>query len=191
MASGKANNIEGDIYIDGNQLSTNTKTFLTTPTAANLATLTTTNPVIQRVSSQTGEVATGTTVIPLDDTIPQNNEGDEYLTLAITPKNAANILRIDVCVNGTNSTAGAFTAALFQDTTADALAAAVTQVNTAGQPRMINFTHTMAAGTTSATTFKVRMGCNNAGTTSFNGISGGRIFGGVMASSIVITEYAA
>jgi hypothetical protein len=48
----------------------------------------------------------------------------------------------------------------------------------------------MTAGTIIATTFKVRVGCSGAGTTTFNGVAGGRIFGGVMASSITITEVA-
>jgi hypothetical protein len=46
----------------------------------------------------------------------------------------------------------------------------------------------MTSGTTSATTFKVRAGANAAGTTTFNGTAGARLFGGVMASSMVIRE---
>ena len=52
--------------------------------------------VVQVVNVQSGASATGTTVIPDDDTIPQNDEGDEYLTLAITPKSASNILVIEI-----------------------------------------------------------------------------------------------
>jgi hypothetical protein len=51
-------------------------------------------------------------------------------------------------------------------------------------------THYMTAGTTSATTFKVRGGVN-AGTLTFNGEVGARLFGGVCASSITVTEIAA
>ena len=50
---------------------------------------------VQIQSTQTGAVATGTTVIPLDDSIPQNTEGDEYMSLSITPSDASNILIID------------------------------------------------------------------------------------------------
>ena len=46
----------------------------------------------------------------------------------------------------------------------------------------------MTAGTTSSTTFKGRAGLSAAGTLSFNGFGGARRFGGVMASSITITE---
>ena len=146
--------------------------------------------VIQRVNTQTGSVSTGTTQMPLDDTIPQNTEGDEYMTLAITPTNASNILYIDVLLNAA-TTVGAgsqFSVALFQDSTAGALAAVAQGAIDSGQMMSVRLTHKMTAGTTSATTFKVRAGGNGAGTTTFNGRSSGRIFGGVMASSITITE---
>ena len=142
---------------------------------------------VQVINTQTGAVATGTTVIPDDDTIPQNTEGDEYMTLAITPTNTSNKLRIDVCIVVANSNAAKMIAALFQDSTANALATAVVD-NTANIAETINFTHYMTAGTTSSTTFKVRAGDSTAGTTTFNGDSGGRKFGGVIASSITITE---
>ena len=44
--------------------------------------------LLQTVSYQTGAVATGTTIIPFDDTIPQITEGNEFMTLAITPRSA-------------------------------------------------------------------------------------------------------
>ena len=145
--------------------------------------------VVQMVNTQTGEVATGSTTIPFDDTIPQNTEGDQYMTLAITPTSATNKLLIRCYVNVSCSTGAWQQAALFQDSIAGALAATMTfQIQAAGGVENI-IEHTMTAGTTSATTFKVRAGMNGAGTTTFNGTSGGRHFGGVMASSITITEY--
>jgi hypothetical protein len=149
------------------------------------------NWVVQRLSSQTGALATGSTTIPSDDTIPQNTEGNQYLTLSITPKNTANILKIEVTLAITNSASGSMTAALFQDSTANALAGQQSDVTAGGALINMKFTHTMAAGTTSSTTFNVRAGLQLAGTTTFNGQSGARKLGGVSASSIVITEYAA
>jgi hypothetical protein len=46
----------------------------------------------------------------------------------------------------------------------------------------------IVAGGTSAITFRVRAGASACGTTTFNGIGGSRIFGGVMASNIYIEE---
>jgi hypothetical protein len=43
------------------------------------------NRLLQVVNTTTGAVATGTTVMPFDDTIPQSGEGDQYMSLAITP----------------------------------------------------------------------------------------------------------
>lgn len=159
------------------------------PSGAFIAANALSGSVIQTVSTETGAVATGTTVTPLDDTIPQKTEGDEYMTLAITPNNASNILIIRahaMCA----STAGGdnFIMALCQDTTSNSLAAATQSFSLANLPIHLTLTHKMAAGTTSATTFKIRIGNTAAGTTTFNGLSGGRIFGGVMASSIIIQE---
>lgn len=150
-----------------------------------------TGKLVGRASTQTGAVATGTTLIPVDDTIPQIGEGDEYMTLAYTPADAANILEIQVtaCVSSGNTTDWK-TVALFQDAVGNALAAAAHFQNGVNEMIPITFTHTMVAGGTSAITFRVRAGVRDAGATlTFNGVSAGRIFGGVMASGIIIKEF--
>ena len=146
--------------------------------------------VLQVVNTQTGALATGSGVIPLDDTIPQNTEGDQYMSLAITPVSATSTLLIDVVVFLSPAGVDWVFAALFQDSTAGALAAGAWYIsnNTAGE--VMEFRHKMTSGTTSATTFKVRAGRANAGVLTFNGSAGGRLLGGVMASSITITEIA-
>lgn len=145
--------------------------------------------VIQVKNTQTGAVNTGTTTIPADDTIPQNTEGTEFMTLAITPTSATNKLRIDVFLNMATGTANRqITAALFQDTTANALAAAGIWQPVADASTLISFTHYMTSGTTSATTFKVRVGPDSAATVTFNGFAGARKYGGVLSSGITITE---
>ena len=148
--------------------------------------------VYQTVSYQTGALATGTTVIPADDTIPQITEGDEYMTLAITPKSATSKLIIDVTFNGAHSsTSTPCTAvALFQDSTANALAASFAQVSGGDIRFNVRFSHTMTSGSTSARTYRVRAGAHVAGTLTFNGGGGARTYGGVMASSITIQEVA-
>ena len=148
--------------------------------------------VVQVVNVQTGAVATGTTVIPGDDTIPAKTEGDEYMTLAITPTNSSNKLLIEVvavCITH-SGTGSSIHMALFQDTTTNALAAGTAEADSGGAARGENliFNHFMAAGTTSSTTFKVRIGSSGSGTTTINGAATNRLFGGVSASSITITE---
>jgi len=151
---------------------------------------TTSGGVVQTVSYQTGAVATGTTTIPVDDTIPQITEGTEFMTLAITPRSATSKLVIDVAFSASSTALVAMAVALFQDSTANALAAVVATIAAANYTNNIRLTHTMTSGTTSATTFRVRAGGNTAGTTTFNGANSARYFGGVMASSIVIQEVA-
>lgn len=147
--------------------------------------------VVQVVTYQTGAVATGTTVMISDDTIPQNTEGDEYMTLAITPKATTNILVIESVVQLASTAGGGLIVGLFQDTTADALAASLEHISAVNYVLSIPLKHKMVAGTTSATTFKIRAGNSSAGTTTFNGAAGARLMGGVSASSITITEYKA
>jgi len=144
--------------------------------------------VLQVVNFQTGALLTGAGTIPTDDTIPQITEGTEFMTLAVTPTSATNKLKIEVVVMLGNSAASqCFVAALFQDATANALAMQTHFMATLGGFVSIHFVHFMTAGTASATTFRVRAGANNAGTTSLNGL-GTRFFGGALASSITITE---
>lgn len=149
-----------------------------------------TNAIQQVKYTAYSAVATGSTTIPLDDTIPQNTEGVEYMTLAITPKSTTNKLLIEAMFFGSFAIAGGsdIVVALFQDTTANALAAVAQYMATSTGRMTIPLQHYMTAGTTSSTTFKIRAGSNNAGTTTFNGFSGGRVFSTIPKSFIKITE---
>ncbi len=147
--------------------------------------------VVQVVNVMDGEVATGSTRMFNDDTIPVNTEGDEWMTLAITPRNVNNLLKIDVVFNFAQTAANQrHIIALFQDSTSAALAGAmeIVALDDANAPKVVCFTHFMTAGTVVATTFKVRSGAQTSGTTTFNGNSGTRRLGGAMASSITVTE---
>lgn len=144
---------------------------------------------VQMVSTNSTAEASGTTVIPNDNTIPQNTEGDQYMTQAITPKATTNNLLITVRAFVSNSAVNDLIMALFQDSTANALAACMTFQGTAGVGNLLMITYEMAAGTTSATTFKVRTGGSVAGTTTFNGTGGAGKFGGITLSNITIQEF--
>lgn len=149
--------------------------------------------VLQVVSTLSTAAATGTTTIPLDNTIPQITEGDQYMTLAITPKSTTNKLVIFVTAMLSSSASSQhLIGALFQDSTANALAASATREATASAEHSLSFNHTMTAGTTSSTTFRFRAGGSGAGTTSFNaGVGVSPLFGATTKSSIVIYEYKA
>lgn len=144
--------------------------------------------LIQTVNTQTGAVNTGTTILPHDDTIPQNTEGDEYMTLAITPTSSSNKLKIEINVLLSHTVASYRSIALFQDSIANALAATSYYYSSTNATDTLSLVHYMTAGTTSPTTFKVRAGGSTTGITTFNGENSSRKFGGVAASSITITE---
>jgi hypothetical protein len=145
--------------------------------------------VIQVVNTQTGAMATGSTIIPWDNTIPQNSEGDQYMSLAITPTSATNVLLIQVVGNFANSAAAASTImALFQDTGVNALAVAWARSQGANDANEMEISYYMVAGTINSTTFKVRAGPEGAATLTFNGQAGTAFLGGTLMSSITITE---
>lgn len=145
--------------------------------------------IVQMVVFQTGAQASGTTIIPFDDTIPQNTEGDQYMSQAITPTSPINLLDIESqAVIAGNSAGEIGIMALFQDSTANALAASAsadtsTNVNF-GQVVLKYF---MQAALSATTTFKIRIG-GSSSTINFNGILGARKFGGVSNSFLRISE---
>ncbi|MGG7581041.1 hypothetical protein [Rhizobium sp. Nf11,1] len=145
--------------------------------------------LIQTQAQYTGAVATGSTVIPDDDTIPQNTEGDQYLTVTITPTNAASILEIDAQFISSLSTGAVRSMALFQNGVANALEAVQITPGSAGLYAQANLAHRMVAGTTSPITFTIRAGPASAATLTMNGGGGARKFGGVMNSYIQVKEY--
>jgi hypothetical protein len=145
--------------------------------------------VVQVVNASDGELITGSTQMVKDNTIPQNDEGFEVITLTITPKSVTNKLLIEVIVPASSAASGGnLIVALFQDTTADALKAMNNEALTQGESGVVPLTHFMVAGISSPTTFKVRIGSDNAGTVTINGDAGARLFGGVSGLSITITE---
>lgn len=134
-----------------------------------------------------------TNQIPYDDTVPQNTEGSEYLTASITPTKSTHRLIIEAMLP-VSASGGAVTAvaALFQDSTASALAATATTVAGADYMIPLVLRHEMAAGTTSATTFKIRAGRGGvSGSILLNGSSAERKFGGLAACRLRITEVVA
>lgn len=144
---------------------------------------------VQDVISQTGAVATGTTTIPFDDTIPQNTEGTEFLTCSITPRVSSNRLTIEAVVHLASNTADRYLiAALFQDSSVNALAATSQWCPAADGTTILMLRHEMEAGTTSSTTFRIRAGAESSATVTFNGAGGSRRFGGVSVSSLRVTE---
>ena len=145
--------------------------------------------LIQEVSVQNSSLATSSTNTNSDDTIPQNTEGFEVMTLAITPTDSTYILEIESCVFIATTVASQGQIALYKDSIASALAANESRCDNSNTPWLLYLKHRVVAGSTSSQTYKIRTGCNS-GTTTFNGISGGRRMGGVAGSFLSIKEFA-
>jgi len=174
-------------------------TVLTLPTAnGTLDRLERAGNILQVVRAETSANTSGSVAIPLDNTIPQNTEGFEALTCAITPVSATSKLYIVSTMyagepsNNTNSLA----AALFRDSTANAFAVSMGITDEAafetGAP--LYTSAYIDSNSTASTTIKARIGGNgaaaivlNIGTGSFKTYP---VYGGVYFSSITIMEVA-
>ncbi len=130
-----------------------------------------------------------TTVIPNDNTIPQNTEGTEILTAAITPVSASNKIRVRFMGWGSANTAlTPLAAALFKDSDANALQATRATSPSTGNAVQLAFEYEESAGSTNARTYKVRVGPTVADTIHMNGSPFNRIFGGICRSTLVVEE---
>lgn len=145
---------------------------------------------IQVAVSTDAAGASGTTVIPADDTIPQNTEGDQIQSVSITPKSAANMLRVTgfafLSTNTNNNTVGY---CLFRDSGANALLSTWYYISGVFPSQHGAILHPgEIAGSTSATTYKTRMG-GYTGTCYFNKHGdGNRYYGGSWKSYLLAEE---
>lgn len=140
----------------------------------------------QTTVSQT--TLTGTTLIPFDNTIPQNTEGTNFFSVVFTPTTTGNYIRVEATIFGAYSVAAHVIAALFQDSTANALTAISMQTTTTNQDVHLTLVYQFIAASTASTTLKLNVGGSTAGTFTLNGNSGASIFGGVATSSFRVTE---
>ena len=128
------------------------------------------------------------TAIPQDNTIPQNTEGVEIMSVAITPTNASSTIRVRAGANLGSSGAGlGQTMALFKDTGANALAAAGHSSNNSITMDCVSLEYAESAGSTSARTYKIRVG-QVSGTVYINGNATTRIYGGVSICWLEVEE---
>lgn len=124
--------------------------------------------VVQYVQTQTNSLVSHTASFPgADQRLPVNTDGAEYFTLTITPQNASNTLVFKASLNllaGDNVVGSASIGmAIFQDSNPNALFVATYEPSGgSSNPYECDpgycFTFILPAGTTSATTFSLRIG---------------------------------
>lgn len=155
-----------------------------TPSAANALA----GSVVQYQRGVIATVVTCATAIPNDDTIPQITEGNEVVTVSITPTNANNLLIIKAGASFFTGSAQPAFGAIFQDAIADALSARVASYISTNESGLVAVSHKMVAGGTSPITFRFRVG-GATNTLYVNGNnSGNRILGGVQVAEIEVWE---
>lgn len=142
--------------------------------------------LVQRVYSSYATYAALSTTIPLDDTIPQITEGTEILTATITPKSTSNRIRLRF-TGGVSNAAVWVIGALFRDAVANALAARFMFVSSSGGEITMGLEFEEAAPSTSAITYRVRVG-SNTGNAYLNGDTGTRYGGGSSIATLVVEE---
>jgi len=148
----------------------------------------TTGIIVGTAYTSISTLVTCSTLVPIDNTTPQNTEGTEVITLAYTPKFADSIIRIECGSSGIgNSASYVAVAALFVDSTADALSVTYSRASTYSAPPP-KLEHEEISGNTSARTYKLRIGCD-AGIFYANGSGTGSVlFNGKSKCFIHITE---
>ena len=143
---------------------------------------------LQTVESLTSAVSTITTVIPLDNSIPQSSEGVELLTISITPKSATSKIRIkfDVCCGAWNWSVNAV-GILFKDSNVNCLYVAG-QGDTTSRVFNLHGEYSEISGSTATRTYKLRVATQN-NTVYINSRNGtDNIWGGKAMSYLRVTE---
>lgn len=144
---------------------------------------------VNLIEDASSAALTGTGIIPLDDTIPQITEGDEYFSVTITPRDTNNTLVFEAHLIFSHTVSSpVIVVALFQDSTVDCLACSRRQEGFADMRSNMYFSHQRTAGTESSTTFTLRAAGHSAGTLTLNGFRGARNYGGRCFSWFRVTE---
>jgi hypothetical protein len=125
--------------------------------------------------------------IPLDDTVPQSNEGTTVMSATLIPKRPLNLFHVTGVAlmrisAGSHAIVSAFIGAAASATYAHAQATAVDVLVSVP----IDFWY--EAPDTTSVTVNVNIGSNAAATVALNGISG-RLFGAITKSTLSIEEY--
>ena len=151
--------------------------------------------VLQIQTALTSTYASTTASVSFDDSIFQNTEGAELVTLSFTPLSTGSKLLFIFGGHfnmGTGSSiVNPLPIALFVDTTADAFATGTATVDGGGTRCMSIWTfHLEANASTSARTYKMRWSeGEGSGTAYVNGDTSARKFGGKLASGFYVIEF--
>lgn len=147
-------------------------------------------PVVQVTETADATYSSAATaLIPYDDTLPQITEGEELITVSITPKYNDSILYVDLTgFFSVGVSPDTMVVALFKDSDVDALSSTFGLSATATTLLPIDLSYNMVSGTTSLITFRIRVGSPGDSTAYMNGTSAGRTLGGSLITRLKVTE---
>lgn len=128
------------------------------------------------------------TILPQDDTIPQITEGDQVLSVTVTPVNANSRLWIVAQLNVGGAASLVITAAIFRTGFSDATNAASMLVNASTTMEQVIVCASYDALDTTARTYTVRAGSSTATDAKLNGDNTNRNFGGASVSRMDLFE---
>ena len=147
--------------------------------------------IVQYKSLVDTTLSSSTALVDPDDSPPTSSEGVEIFGsgLAITPTVSTNTLVIDAVAScGASTTNCMLTLALFQDSATDCTTVSGAIQTWHGYPNLMHLRWVMEAGTTSETTFHIRLG-GHSGTAYCNwNYTGPRDYGARMFSTFTIME---
>lgn len=152
-------------------------------------TVTVPSKLVQRVATSNATYTSLPTTMPCDNSIPQIGEGDQFLSQAITPTNAANIIRVTVSAGFGGSSQGIGACALFSSLGGtNALDGRHFTVDGTTSMTPVTFVYEEVAGSTSARTYTVRAGGDTIATVKLNGDNTSRTLGGIQKAWIIVEE---
>lgn len=160
--------------------------------AANLTNLPASGKLVSRAYAEYSALTKITALIPYDDTIPQDTEGVEIMSVTITPASATN--RFRARFRGTVSSDATYPhciVAIFasNDANAKVTSKIVNRYTDWGGPSDLTAEVEWVTGTTSAVTISVRAGAYYSGGFWFNSLVGGyREYGASQKSTFVVEE---
>lgn len=153
---------------------------------------TSTQEIVDTAYAEVLTNASLTTLTPMDDTIPQVTEGTQILSVALTPKNTTNRLRVTIMGSGTREAGAGSAISVHVHVNGAANASYAFPVyapdNTLPNPFSGVFEY--VPGAASLQTITVRIG-NNSGGLRINGTGSGRLYGGVGRTCVLVEEIAA
>lgn len=148
----------------------------------------TTGDTISRVATMTSSVQTGTTQIPSDNTIPQQGEGDRWLSATITSSNLANLWRVKARGYQSSAAISRQSMAVFRFGVADAMFATRSPQSANGFSCPVDIDMYSTITSVSPVGFQMRGGDSGATTTTLNGEGGVQLFNGTLQSYLWIEE---